>query len=67
VVGNTPGVLTETTADLAFALLMAAARRIVESDNYTSEVSGGPGGLRPCSGRIFMGPLWVSSGWGVSD
>src|SRR5262245_61597655 len=27
-VGNTPGVLTETTADLAFALLMAAARRI---------------------------------------
>ncbi len=29
-VGNTPGVLTETTADLAFSLLMAAARRIVE-------------------------------------
>jgi glyoxylate reductase len=29
-VGNTPGVLTETTADLAFALLMAAARRIPE-------------------------------------
>src|SRR5512132_4383559 len=26
-VGNTPGVLTETTADCAFALLMAAARR----------------------------------------
>lgn len=32
VVGNTPGVLTETTADFAFALLMAAARRIVEGD-----------------------------------
>lgn len=29
-VGNTPGVLTETTADLAFALIMAAARRVVE-------------------------------------
>jgi glyoxylate reductase len=29
-VGNTPGVLTETTADLAFGLLMAAARRLVE-------------------------------------
>jgi glyoxylate reductase len=28
---NTPGVLTETTADLAWALLMAASRRIVES------------------------------------
>ncbi len=35
VVGNTPGVLTETTADLAFALLMAAARRVVEADGYT--------------------------------
>lgn len=34
-VGNTPGVLTETTADFAFALLMAAARRIVEGDNFT--------------------------------
>ena len=33
-VGNTPGVLVETTADLAFALLMAASRRIVEADNY---------------------------------
>src|SRR5438309_4808352 len=33
-VGNTPGVLTETTADLAFALLMAAARRIAEGDRY---------------------------------
>ena len=31
-VGNTPGVLTETTADLAFALLLAAARRVVEGD-----------------------------------
>lgn len=33
-VGNTPGVLTETTADMAFALLMAAARRIVEGADY---------------------------------
>ena len=33
-VGNTPGVLTETTADFAFALLMAAARRVVEADAY---------------------------------
>ncbi|MDD4875989.1 MAG: D-glycerate dehydrogenase [Dehalococcoidales bacterium] len=35
VIGNTPGVLTGTTADLAFALLMAAARRVVEADKYT--------------------------------
>ena len=33
-VGNTPGVLTETTADFAFALLMASARRIVEGADY---------------------------------
>ncbi|GIN85953.1 D-glycerate dehydrogenase [Heyndrickxia sporothermodurans] len=34
VVTNTPGVLTETTADLTFALLMATARRVVEASNY---------------------------------
>lgn len=34
VVCNTPGVLTQSTADLAFALLLSAARRIVESDDY---------------------------------
>src|SRR5436305_5269616 len=31
-VGNTPDVLTETTADLAFALLLAAARRLIDAD-----------------------------------
>jgi glyoxylate reductase len=31
-VGNTPGVLTETTADFTWALMMAAARRVVEAD-----------------------------------
>jgi len=34
VVTNTPDVLTETTADFAWALLMAAARRVVEGDRY---------------------------------
>ncbi|WP_447963107.1 2-hydroxyacid dehydrogenase [Nitrospira sp. Ecomares 2.1] len=33
-VGHTPGILTETTADLAFALLLSAARRIVEGAEY---------------------------------
>ena len=49
-VTNTPGVLTETTADLAWALLMATARKIPQAHNYT--LSGewrGPGG------RSFMG------------
>jgi glyoxylate reductase len=33
-VTNTPGVLTETTADFAWTLLMAAARRVVEGDTF---------------------------------
>src|SRR5215213_8716376 len=36
-VGNTPGVLTETTADLAWTLLMATARRIPEADRYVRD------------------------------
>ena len=36
-VGNTPGVLTETTADLAWALLMAAARRVSEGERYVRD------------------------------
>lgn len=36
-VSNTPGVLTDTTADLAFALILGCARRIVEGDGYTRE------------------------------
>ena len=31
---NAPGVLTETTADMGFALLMAAARRVTESEHF---------------------------------
>jgi len=34
-VTNTPGVLTETTADFAWTLLMAAARRLVEGDQLS--------------------------------
>ena len=35
--GNTPGVLTETTADLAFALLMAVARRLPEARDHVRD------------------------------
>jgi glyoxylate reductase len=31
---NTPGILDDTTADFAFALLMAAARRVLEGDRF---------------------------------
>ncbi|MDE2038999.1 MAG: D-glycerate dehydrogenase [Elusimicrobia bacterium] len=34
VVSNTPGVLTETTADFTWALLLAASRRVVEGDAF---------------------------------
>jgi len=34
-VGNTPGVLTDATADMAFCLLLSAARRLVEGHQYT--------------------------------
>ena len=36
-VTNTPGVLDDATSDFAFTLLMAAARRIVEADNFTRQ------------------------------
>jgi len=36
-IGNTPGVLTDTTADFAWALLMAAARWVVQGDRFTRE------------------------------
>jgi glyoxylate reductase len=41
-VGNTPGVLDGATADMAFALLLAAGRRLVEGDRYAR----GPAFLR---------------------
>ena len=50
-VGNTPGVLTETTADLAWALLMAAARRVVEGADY---VRGGK--WRTWGPLLLLGP-----------
>ncbi len=48
---NTPGVLHETTADLAFALLLAAARRVAESDRDARA-----GGWRTWSPTAWLGP-----------
>jgi glyoxylate reductase len=50
-VGNTPGVLTETTADLAFALVMAAARRLAEGDRYVRA-----GKWKTWGPMLLMGP-----------
>lgn len=49
-VTNTPGVLAETTADMAFALLMAAARNVVASDRDTRA-----GGWTTWSPTAFLG------------
>jgi glyoxylate reductase len=50
-VGNTPGVLTETTADLAWTLLMAAARRVTEGDRYVRD-----GKWKTWGPMLLMGP-----------
>ena len=50
-VGNTPGVLTETTADLAFALLMAAARRIPEGSRFVRD-----GNWKTWDPLLLLGP-----------
>ncbi len=50
-VGNTPGVLTETTADLAWALLLAAARRVAEGDRYVRS-----GRWRTWGPLLLLGP-----------
>jgi len=47
---NTPGILTETTADLAWALLMAQARRIVPAEAYTRS-----GQWQTWGPRLFLG------------
>lgn len=36
-VGHTPGILTETTADMAWSLMMAVARRVVEANNQVRQ------------------------------
>jgi len=63
-IGHTPGVLTETTADLAFALMMAVARRVVESDQFVRA-----GRWRTWTPRLMLGrDIWGATigiiGWG---
>ena len=78
-VGNTPGVLTDATADMAFALLISAGRHIVESEKYAVAgkwVPGADGTHRTGHGRPHVGhrrhgPHWLCmarrchGGWGM--
>ena len=59
-VGNTPGVLTETTAEMAAALTFAAARRVVEADSFMR--GGQYKGWLP---SLFMGNLMRGKTVGV--
>src|ERR1700722_9919990 len=63
-VGHTPGVLTETTADFAFALMLATARRVAESDRLVRA-----GRWRMWTPRLMLGrDVWGATlgviGWG---
>lgn len=59
-VGNTPGVLTDATADMAFALLMAAARRIVEGEHYVQT-----GNWKTWNPQLLLGADFVGSTLGI--
>jgi glyoxylate reductase len=63
-VGNTPGVLTDTTADFAFALLMSAARRVVEGDRYTRQGKWKTWGLMQLLGQDVSGATLGIIGFG---
>lgn len=63
-VGNTPGVLTETTADLAWALLMACARRVVEADKQVRTGIWLPWGPDVLTGQEIFGSTIGIIGFG---
>lgn len=64
-VGHTPGVLAETTADLAFALLMAVARRVAEGDRYVRADRWHAWTPRLMLGRDVWGATLGIIGWGA--
>ena len=56
-VTNTPGVLTETTADFAWTLMLATARRIVEADRFVREDKFEAWGPRMLLGHDIFGKV----------
>jgi glyoxylate reductase len=64
-VGHTPGVLSETTADLAFSLMLAVARRVAEGDQFVRA-----GKWRTWTPKLMLGrDVWGTTlgiiGWGA--
>lgn len=59
-VGNTPGILTDATADFAFSLLAAAARRVVEGDRYVRA-----GRWKTWGPSILLGPDLTGATLGI--
>jgi len=59
-VGNTPGVLTDATADLAFALMFAVARRIVEGEQFVKD-----GNWKTWNPRLLLGADIVGGTLGI--
>ena len=59
-VGNTPGILTDATADMSFALLLAAARRVVEGDRLVRK-----GGWRTWAPGFLLGADLRSATLGI--
>jgi glyoxylate reductase len=63
-VGHTPGVLTDATADLAFALLMATARRVAEGDREVRAGKWQAWGPSVLLGHDVWGATLGIIGWG---
>jgi len=60
IVTNTPGVLTEATAELTWALILAVARHIVPSDSYTRQ-----GHFRAWGPSLFLGTELAGKTMGI--
>ena len=63
-VGNTPDVLTDATADFAFALMMAAGRRLIEADRYVRDGKWKTWGPKLLLGMEFKGATLGLVGFG---
>lgn len=59
-IGNTPGVLTDATADMAFALLFASARRVVEGEKYVRS-----GNWKTWNPKLLLGADFVGATLGI--